>query len=270
MRFDRHLKRAALLLLAATAAPAAFAQLTTGDGGYDYGEVTLPDKADKAIVGGGLAVGRRYMGSDERRTSVLPIFDYRWANGWFAGLSNGVGYNFSTERGLSYGLRLTADFGRKESRSAALAGMGDISAKPEIGAFYSQSLGSGLSVHASIRYGAVGTGLLVDGGVGWSLPLASATRLKLGAALTVANSDYMQDYFGVTPEQSASSGYQVFNAKAGVRDVRLSAAVVHSFSPQLHMTGGITVRSLQGDAADSPLTREKTSPSAMLGVIYIF
>jgi len=260
----RKLRIAALLL---AAAPAAYADIN-----YDFDEVTLPEKADKAIVGGALSAGRRYLGSDERRIGVVPLFEYRWSNGWFAGLGNGVGYNFSTERGLSYGLRMSVDFGRKESRSVYLTGMGDIKAKPEFGGFYNQELGNGLSVHTSLRYGAVGTGLVVDGGVDWSTPIAASTHLKLGATVTVVNTSYMQDYFGVTPEQSASSAqhYTAFKASGGIRDVRVGVGISHVFSQGLVGTAGLNVRSLQGDAAVSPLTREKTSPGATVSVIYAF
>src|SRR5450631_1532480 len=95
-----------------------------------------PTGDGEGSVGAAVIAGHQYMGSDERRTIVLPVLDYRWKNGWFAGTTNGVGYLFDSAPNVQYGVRLTVDLGRGEGRSTVLAGMGDISARPEIGAFF--------------------------------------------------------------------------------------------------------------------------------------
>ncbi|MFY9513091.1 MAG: MipA/OmpV family protein, partial [Rubrivivax sp.] len=119
-------------------------------------------------AGGALVVGRAYKGSDESRVALVPVVEYRWANGFFAGVGSGVGYEFLREPGTTAGVRLTPDFGRRESRSAALTGMGDIGVKPEIGLYLNHALPvAGLGVHASVRYGAGGDGLLGDIGIAY-------------------------------------------------------------------------------------------------------
>ncbi len=89
----------------------------------------------------------------ERRTLALPLLDHPWANGWFAGTTNGIGYNFSGSQRLQYRLRLTADLGRKESRSSALRGMGDVDAKAEFGGFFNLAWTPEFSLTSSVRYG---------------------------------------------------------------------------------------------------------------------
>ena len=98
-------------------------------------------------------VGGKYQGSDESRVRVLPSIDYQWGNGIFAGALNGVGYNASTQSDRAYGVRVTADFGCKERRSDALQGLGDIDARPELGAFFNVSPASGITLSSSLRYG---------------------------------------------------------------------------------------------------------------------
>ena len=120
------------LLAASILAAAGAAQAQAFDAVRMYGDPT----GDGAGTAGLAAIaGYRYMGSDERRASVLPALEYRWKNGWFVGTTNGIGYKFSSDPSMQYGVRLTADFGRSESRSPVLAGMGDIKARPEIGGF---------------------------------------------------------------------------------------------------------------------------------------
>ncbi|MFM9888723.1 MAG: MipA/OmpV family protein, partial [Burkholderiales bacterium] len=141
---------------------------------------------DGGAVGLAAIAARRYQGSDERRYMVVPLLDYQWRNGWFAGTSNGIGFNFSSRQEVSYGLRATADLGRKEHRSAALAGLGDIDPRPELGGFFNYGIGRDIVLTSSLRYGAGNdrNGLLLDLGAVYSISLAPQWRLGLGVAGT--------------------------------------------------------------------------------------
>ena len=63
------------------------------------------------------------------RTTLVPVLGYQWANDWFAGVANGVGYIVSSLPQWPYGLCLVLDMGRTQSRSTALRGLRDIDAK---------------------------------------------------------------------------------------------------------------------------------------------
>jgi MipA family protein len=252
--------------LAAVASGAACAQATPS-----YESVNLDEAAvNRGRAGGAIVSGRNYLGSDERRTLLLPVLEYRWANGWFAGIGNGVGYAFSPRPGTQLGARLTVDFGRKESRSAALRGMGDIDPHPEIGVFWNQSLFEGFFLTSSLRFGAGGSGALGDVGLGWTYAITSQTRLRAAASATLANSRYMQDYFGVTAQQAAASGYAEYHPGAGLRDVRGTVGVTHLFTPALALSASLGFSDLRGDARDSPLTRDATAPRGVLALTYSF
>jgi MipA family protein len=251
----------------AIGAPAAFAQAFDAVRLYGAGS---PD--DRGSIGAAVISGREYQGSNERRTLLLPLLDYQWKSGWFAGTTNGLGYNFSGQPGMDYGLRLTADLGRKESRSSALRGLGDIDARPELGAFYNYSITPAFALTSSLRYGSGNDrdGLLADLGAAYSIELAPQWRLGLGVSATYANAKYMQSYFGVSRAQSATSGYAPYTAGAGIRDVRASAALTYSINQRWSVTTALSASSLQGDAKDSPLTRKRNSATAIISVAYGF
>lgn len=156
-------------------------------------------------------VGQAYPGASESRTRVLPNLAYQWANGWFAGVQSGVGYNASTQADMAYGLRLTADFGREEKRSVVLQGLGDVEARPQVGAFFNASPVRGLTLLSSLRYGSGNgrDGLLVDVGAGTGWPLGAGWRLGAQVAATLDNAAHQQAYFGVDAAQTASSGRTV-------------------------------------------------------------
>lgn len=232
----------------------------------------LPPGQDGGRIGAAFTSGPQYRGSEERRNRLVPVIDYQWHNGWFAGGSSGLGYNASTDRTQQYGARLTYDFGRDAGGSEALQGMGDIEARPEIGVFYNHFWGAGFAFTSSLRYGA-GTqrhGMVVDLGTGWSTPLGSQTRLALGLGLSWVNADYMQDFFGVTAAQSAASGYAVSSPGAGWRNASASLALNHRISRETSVFSALSFQQLMGEARDSVLTRRSSGLGGLVGVAYAF
>jgi outer membrane scaffolding protein for murein synthesis (MipA/OmpV family) len=231
-----------------------------------------PSGAGEGSVGLAVIETYEYMGSDERRTMVFPGLGYQWTNGWFAGTSNGVGYLFSSAPDVQYGVRVTADFGRKESRSAALTGMGNIDARPEIGVFFNYFPTREFFLTSSLRYGAGNDrdGLQVDLGAGYGVQFAPQWRAAAGVAATWVNGASMQENFGVTSAQALSSGYAAYSAGAGLRDVRANLSLNWFITKEWTLTGAASVSSLQGDAPDSPIVRQRTSTSGVLALGYQF
>lgn len=243
--------------------------------GQTFDDVRLLDTAPGQNVGlAGAAVhsGPSYSGASSRRTGLAPLLNYQWANGWFAGTSHGVGYNASSTPGLQFGPRLTLDFGRKESRSSTLRGMGDVDPSLELGGFVNYRIAGALRLTAALRAGAGDDhkGVRLDLGVGHGFELARGLRLNLGVASTVANQAMLQSYFGVTAAQAARSGYAVFTPKAGLQDVRAHASLAYSVAPRTTLTFGISTTQLLGDAKASPLVRKATSTGAVAAVVYAF
>jgi MipA family protein len=261
------LKTLAFAAAVALVAPPTFAQAF--DAVRLYG--AAPGKSGGS-AGAAVVAAYEYQGSDQRSALVIPVLNYQWANGWFAGVSNGLGYNFSNSPQTQYGLRLTADRGRKESRASALRGLGDVDPAAEVGAFFNDAGPEGLFFSASIRYGAgvKRKGLLVDLGAGYLTEIAPKWRLATGTGVTLANAHYMQSFFGVTDAQSATSGYQVSKPGTGARDVRANLALTYSFEPRTSVTAALSASSLLGQARDSPLTRKRTSETVVIAASHSF
>lgn len=227
---------------------------------------------DGGYVGAGVVGGMQYQGSDERRTAYLPTVEYQWANGWFAGAGNGIGYNFSKDPALQYGARLTLDIGREESRSSALKGMSDIDAKAEVGGFFNYAFAPGVMLTSSLRTGSGkdNNGTLLDLGLGYSTKLNDQWRFSTGAGLTWANDAYMQSYFGVTAAQSKTSGYGVYTPGSALRDARVRVALSYQFDPRISVTTSVTSSTLSDEAKRSPLVRKADTVTGVLAVAYAF
>ncbi len=239
---------------------------------FDAVRLFGPAGEERGLVGLGVIAGREYLGSDERRTRVVPLLDYQWRNGFFAGTSNGIGYNFSSRPDLDFGLRVTADLGRDETRSPRLRGLGDIDAAAEVGAFFNVSPLKGLTLTSSLRYGAGNDnkGLVVDLGAVYSTDLSASWRLAVGVAGSFVNDEYMQEFFGITPAQSQRSGYATYTADAGLRDLRANLSLTYSFAPRWSVTGAVSASRLLGDAADSPIAVKDSTVNGLLAVSYAF
>lgn len=227
---------------------------------------------DGGYIGAAVIAGTQYRGSDERRTLVLPTAEYQWANGWFVGTGNGLGFNFSSDPSLQYGARLTLDLGRDESRSTALNGMGDLAAKAEFGGFFNLALTPGVMLNSSVRTGSGddSNGTLLDLGIAYSTTLGQQWRVSAGAELTWANDAYMQSCFGVSTEQSNTSGYAVYTPGAALRDARLRMTLSYQFDPRVRMTAALTWSALSDEAKRSPLVRSADTTSAVFALTYAF
>ena len=239
---------------------------------FDSVRLDGPEGEGQGRVGLAAIAGHRYLGSDERRYMLLPTVDYRWASGWFAGMGNGIGYRFKSSPELQYGVRLAGDFGRKESRSEVLRGLGDIPRRPQAGVFLNWHAARALTFNSSLRYGSGEDrdGLVADVGLNTGTQIAPRLRLGVGLGATWVNRAWMQSYFGVTPEQSARSGYAVSTVGAGVRDVKLSTSLIYFISHDWSASLILSATSLQGDAKDSVIVRERTPVTGILAVGYRF
>ena len=202
----------------------------------------------------------------------MPSVEYQWANGWFAGTNRGVGYNFSKDPTLQYGLGLGFDLGRKESAKGALAGMGSIAAKVEYGAFLSYALDRHWRLSSLLRYGSgdEGQGITANLGANYGIDMAPKWRLDLGVSTTWANSKNIQSYFGVNATQSQQSGHATYSPAAGLRDVSASLNLSHQLTPKISVTGGLNASRLVGEATRSPLVKSPQSVTGNLSAGYAF
>jgi outer membrane scaffolding protein for murein synthesis (MipA/OmpV family) len=236
-------------------------------------EPSVSDRQSGGFVGLGLRTAPRYQGANEVKTSGIPAFSYQWSHGFFVGGQDGLlGYQSKATDHLRLGVALGMDEGRSASDSRDLAGMGDISARPTLNLHAKMTVAERLEVSVSTHMGSGSDskGGVVQLGASYGIPLNATTRVRLDVKATWANSDYMQDYFGVNPSQSAVTGYKLYTPGAGLRDVTVGVGVQHPLSTQWTLLGGLSHTTLSDAANASPLTRNSTYQSAFAAIAYRF
>ncbi|HEY0817982.1 MAG TPA: MipA/OmpV family protein [Rhizobacter sp.] len=238
---------------------------------------------------GGVLVGAssapRYEGS--RDTRVGPVLGgevtYRsMAFGSVAAGSRGLVWTpFQSPVG-SASLGLSVDPGRVDNDdrkltpagqrpgSADLRGMGEVEMTALVSASGSLALGPASLTGALRQAVSSHRGTLVDVGLALPWKLHRHATLTLTPGLTWASARHMQAYFGVTPQQSAASGFAAFDAGAGLKSHSLVLDFDMAFSRYWHLNAVLRAHRLQGDAADSPITQRRHQTSGMLALRYEF
>lgn len=222
----------------------------------------------KVSVGGGIASVPRYEGSASNRLRFVPLLDVE--NGHlFAGTTRGIGYNFSDNKDLQYGVRMTLAHNRKQSADVHLNGMGNIGYAAEAGAFVNARFAPW---YVSSGLAASSHGAWFELGGGYEAQLVEADRLRIGANLTWANAKYNQTYFGVTAAQAAASGnvLTAYTASSGVKDYGIAANWMHSYSKEWFSNAGVSFKQLSGSDKNSPLTVKSGMNSVNFVVGYRF
>lgn len=227
--------------------------------------------------------GPEYLGAARSATSLRPGFLLRWgrfslsSGGSFAvsrrsGQSRGFGYDIARSDHFDVSLGLRFDGGRSESDSPALAGMGDVArtVRLRLGGEWRFAPQWRLAASWTIDAFGRGGGNLGEVNVRRHWPLSERYSLVTGAGLTIAGDRYLQTYFGVTPEQSARSGYPVYTPRVGLRDASAYVSLRAELGPRWVAIAGVGYSLLLGSAADSPLTRRRGAPGGSLGVAYRF
>jgi outer membrane scaffolding protein for murein synthesis (MipA/OmpV family) len=248
-------------LLAALCAVPAVAQY--------QGLVSLPPVGpgdSRLLVGAGLANRVAYLGSDDRVTAALPYFDYAHRNGFFASATSGIGYSFVNTRETQVGLRVIPRFGRDENDSDDLRGLGDIDPGAEASAYATHALSRAWTVGINVRGG--DRGAEIDVGARRDVVLGPATRLSAFTFVTAANGRSQKAWFGIDETQSLASGYPVHSPGAGVRNLQVGATVNHFFGGRWIAIGGIGIGRVLGEAADSPIVRERTHVGGFAAIGY--
>ena len=263
--YNRRMKSIPLVLLA-LAPVAASAQ-----------SQAIPD--DYTLLGAAVRTRPAYDGSGSQVTDLIPVVRY-YGEPWFARTTQGIlegGLHWQLGSGVAGGFQLSYDEGRKASESSFLRDHNfndDIDPNASLGAHlewdtkigpapvfvmgrYRQSLDSGRGALFDLRgnVGVYGSGGLL---------------VALYAEATWAGSKANNFYYGVSPAQSAASGFAAYAPGSGLRDTAAGVLASYDLSRHWVLVGSLQERWLQGAAAKSPLVEKKDNLYANAGIAYRF
>lgn len=174
--------------------------------------------------------------------------------------------------GFSFGP--VAAISRKRRDSDVGAPVGDVGVSVEVGGFAQYYVSENFRIRGQLRKGIGGHEGLV-GSIGADYVVRDADRyaFTVGPRVRFADSDYMDAYFGVTPQAALLTGLPVYNPDGGVRAIGAVTGFNYSLGGPFGLFGYGRYDRLVGDARKSPIVRQFGSPdqfSAGLGLSYAF
>ena len=226
-------------------------------------------------LGAAASLRPRYDGAADYRVLFGPSIDIRYRDSFFASTGEGLGWNALRGQNWRAGIAMSYNLGRREKDdSQNLSGMGRIDWAPEAKLFaeYAVSKAFPLVFRVDARRSLGGSdGWIGDIGLYLPMPGSSETFFWFaGPNVTLADSRYMQTWFGVSPQQAARTGYRAFNAGAGVQSVSFGVSAVWFLDKHWFLTADTVARQLVGDARNSPLTRKSLNTGLDFSVNYQF
>ena len=171
---------------------------------------------------------------------------------------------------LEIGPSVNLDFGRSQSVSRDLRGMGNVGFSLELGGYISYATDF---AKLEIDFGHD----VVSGHGGGLLDFNASTTLYRGedfsfgvnGTLTLATSKYLKSYFGITTARSIASGLPVFHPKGGLKDAFFGFQASYTISPEIALLTHIGYERLLGDAAASPLIQRRGTVNQVQATTFI-
>lgn len=237
---------------------------------------------DGLHIRAGLAAGGapRYTGSDEYAGNLAPIIDMSYGP-YFFNTFEGLGARLQSDGGASASASLFIDGGRTSKQdgnyltgaSKKLKGMNNVKSSGILILQGTLPVAEWLAISARADTRITGQR---HRGTSYSLSLDSSVyqteRDDVGLSIAVngGDRDYNNTYFGVTPEESLTSRFSAFKAKAGLHSASVSANWTHVLDEKWALFSQVNVDQLGGKVKDSPLVEKKTQATAAVGFTYTF
>ena len=256
-------------LPAAPAESPAAPQANAGHWGFEVGAIGLASP--------------KYEGSDKYRFLAFPIvIPHYYGDNYdpnersrftFRGLDD-IRYAALRFGNLDIGPLAGYTFGRDQTDAARLNGLGNVDGGLILGGFTAYHLDPffiDAAVGSQVTGDASGS-FTVKAGVGADFKVTNRLTLSPYLSTTYASAGYMNNYFSVTPAQSAASLAHLapFDAGAGFKDVSFDLGTTYRLTRRWNVRGSAGYSRLIGDAADSPVTADANQFSAMVGLTYTF
>ena len=253
---------------AQTPSPLASWQYSAGEVLVKLGDDPLPEwRVTLGLTG---TVMPKYEGADSYEVMPGGIVDIRFRDIAFFSVGEGLGVNLL--RGDTYraGVAVSYDLGRNDNDDPRIRGLGDIDPAPEAKLF-GQVFILPVVLSFDVRRG-------IGGHDGWIgdlsayMPLSASKKFIAfaGPSVTLADQDYMDSYFSVSPGQAANSRLPAFKADPGIKNANFGVTAIYFITDNWLIVADAAVEQLLGDAARSPITQSRTQFTFDLSIAYAF
>jgi outer membrane protein len=227
-------------------------------------------------VGIGAQSAPSYLGAKTHEVDAVPVISMDYKDTFFASTQDGIGYNLINSNGWKAGPigRYTdsRDENDKDSfhigghHTTALNGLGDVNGTIELGGFVEYEKHDWDST-VEVRQGINGhKGLVADLSTEYTHDIHPnfydgdpPLILTIGPRATLVDASFNRSYFEVNADQSVRSGLPEYIPGGGLLSYGLNSSLTLPLSEKVMTTLVANYSRLDGDAADSPLVKQRGS-----------
>jgi len=226
----------------------------------------LPQIGWQTDLGLGLIVNPEYQGAEDYRALLVPYFDIRYVDvqgtKTFFNVPQGFGTYFLRDRtasGNRFALSAAVGPGFQNRDTDQFQGLETfgIGLEARLGAEY--DIGR-WSMQADLAQAVASghEGLYGTLNASYRFVFGRGAIAGIGPSLRFGDSAYMASLYGVTLQESASSGLSAFAAGSGVESVAVQGLLSIPLGREWRFTSVVRAGELIGDAGDSTLTAQPT------------
>jgi len=241
------------------------------------GMLLMSTQAFSATFGIGFGRSAEFSGSDDYTFTPIASFEVETSVGIFKNDQIGAQLDLIKSGSVDTGPVLRINTGRNDSVSdAVVAALPEIEASPEAGWFVGSGFklsSLGLTSNAIVigRLSAVTDmgdghgGTQVNGSLGLVMPINEKLRFIPSVSFNYADDKYTQAFYGVDGA-NASADLAEFNASGGIESTQFAIVGIRKINDNWSVTGVGAFNALQGDAAESPITKRGSDTSLFSGL----
>ena len=229
-------------------------------------------------LGVGPLISPAFEGSRDYKIRPAPVISVRYRDVLtvdnneidFTAFDHVIDFGDVGQGKFEIGPAVNLDFGRHESDSLDLRGLGNVGFSVELGAFVSFSLGPAainLEIGQDVARGHKGA----DADLSANFTLYRSEKFAVGsvATLTWASAAYMKSFFGITGTQAAKSGLAVYRPGSGLKSGELGVVATYELTPHWEVLGHATYKRMLAPAADSPLIVQRGDANQVVGSAFV-
>ena len=221
-------------------------------------------------IGGGAAYAPDFVGSKDHEFKPMPLVNMNYGP-LFLSTDKGLGVRFDFMDGaFEFSQAVNYRFERRESYNAALEGMGNVKGTVTLGATLAYKFDDFVLSLKTFQGITETKGLTADLKAAYLNRSHENFNYGFSVSTTIADGDYNQAYFGVTPLQSERSGYRPYKPQAGFTDIGFKGTFDYYLTPQISLDFFAGYTHLIGEAADSPLVERGSEGQFSTGMAVLY
>lgn len=230
------------------------------------------------LIGAGVWSRPAYTGADSNHLTLVPVIRH-YGQPWFMRSTFGMlegGARTEVLSGFTLGAQMAYEGDRASSESALLSSRNIPTLNPSLSwgvhAELEKKLGS-MPIIALLRYRQdfdLNRGEQTDFRLTAGIFSGGGLNAGIFAQSTWANNKSANYYYGISAQQSASSGLAAFNAQSGELFGAYGLLWSYDLNPQWILLGNFESRQVREAVSNSPLVQQNSNSYLSLGLAYQF